>query len=135
MAAQLMAMKAPLRRADSAWMARAKSSLPVPLSPSSSTVASLALPAVLRGAFAQDVWPSREIHSICGFPPGSGADVFVRYYNRRLEGALGGKTIITENKVGAFGNIARFRGGQEDVIPVVWHGESSRVQSSSKAEL
>ena len=72
----------------------------------SGAAASVALPLASRLVSAQDVWPSREIHSICGFPPGSGADVFVRYYNRRLEGALGGKTIITENKVGAFGNIA-----------------------------
>ncbi len=41
-AAQLIAMKAPSRRAESAWIARAKSSLPVPLSPSRSTVASVA---------------------------------------------------------------------------------------------
>ncbi len=41
-AAQLIATKAPSRRAESAWIARAKSSLPVPLSPSSRTVASVA---------------------------------------------------------------------------------------------
>ena len=58
-----------------------------------------------ESAFAEDAWPSREIHSICGFPPGSGADVFVRFYGKKLEDKLG-KTIITENKVGAFGNIA-----------------------------
>ena len=71
----------------------------------SAAAASLALPAISKGALAQDAWPSREIHSICGFPPGSGADVFVRFYNKKLEDKIG-KTIITENKVGAFGNIA-----------------------------
>lgn len=71
----------------------------------SAAAASLALPSISRGAFADDAWPAREIHSICGFPPGSGADVFVRFYNKKLEDMIG-KTIITENKVGAFGNIA-----------------------------
>jgi tripartite-type tricarboxylate transporter receptor subunit TctC len=71
----------------------------------SAAVASVAMPYVSRSAFAQDAWPSKEIHSICGFPPGSGADVFVRFYGKKLEEKLG-KTIITENKVGAFGNIA-----------------------------
>ena len=71
----------------------------------SAALASATLPGLSADLFAQDVWPSREIHSICGFPPGSGADVFVRFYNRRLEAEIG-KTIITENKVGAFGNIS-----------------------------
>jgi tripartite-type tricarboxylate transporter receptor subunit TctC len=71
----------------------------------SAAAASVAMPAISDGAFAQDVWPSRDIHSICGFPPGSGADVFVRFYGQQLQNKLG-KTIITENKVGAFGNIA-----------------------------
>jgi tripartite-type tricarboxylate transporter receptor subunit TctC len=68
-------------------------------------LASVAMPYVSKAAFAQDAWPAREIHSICGFPPGSGADVFVRFYGKKLEDKLG-KTIITENKAGAFGNIA-----------------------------
>ena len=71
----------------------------------SAAMASVAMPYLARTASAQDAWPSREIHSICGFPPGSGADVFVRFYGKKLEDKLG-KTIITENKVGAFGNIA-----------------------------
>jgi tripartite-type tricarboxylate transporter receptor subunit TctC len=50
-------------------------------------------------------WPAREIHAICGFPPGSGADVFVRFYAKQLQDRIG-KTVIVENKVGAFGNIS-----------------------------
>jgi tripartite-type tricarboxylate transporter receptor subunit TctC len=68
-------------------------------------LASVAMPYLSKAALADDVWPAREVHSICGFPPGSGADVFVRFYGKKLEDKLG-KTIITENKVGAFGNIA-----------------------------
>src|SRR5262249_486883 len=71
----------------------------------SAALGSVAMPYVSRAAFAEDAWPSKEIHSICGFPPGTGADVFVRFYGRKLEEKLG-KTIITENKAGAFGNIA-----------------------------
>jgi tripartite-type tricarboxylate transporter receptor subunit TctC len=71
----------------------------------SAAAASVAMPAISSGAFAQGAWPSRDIHSICGFPPGTGADVFVRFYNNALQARVG-KTIITENKPGAFGNIA-----------------------------
>jgi tripartite-type tricarboxylate transporter receptor subunit TctC len=71
----------------------------------SSAAASLAMPLVGNGAFAQADYPTREIHSICGFPPGTGADVFVRFYGKLLQDRVG-KTVITENKVGAFGNIA-----------------------------
>src|SRR4051794_17656266 len=71
----------------------------------SAAAASVTMPALSSGAFAQDAWPSRDIHSICGFPPGSGADIFVRFYGKALQDRLG-KTIINENKTGAFGNIA-----------------------------
>jgi tripartite-type tricarboxylate transporter receptor subunit TctC len=56
------------------------------------------------GAQAQD-YPSREIHVICAFPAGSGADVLVRYFSEKLR-VLAGKPVIVENKVGANGNIA-----------------------------
>src|SRR3954463_9834014 len=71
----------------------------------SAAAASLALPAISTGAFAQDAWPQRDIHAICGFPPGTGADIFVRFYGKMLQERVG-KTVIVENKVGAFGNIA-----------------------------
>jgi tripartite-type tricarboxylate transporter receptor subunit TctC len=62
----------------------------------------VAMPTIAR---AQDGWPSREIHAICGFPPGSGADIFVRYYAKKFQDVIG-KTVIVENKPGAFGNIS-----------------------------
>jgi len=55
-------------------------------------------------AAAQD-YPSRDIRLICAFPPGSGADVFVRFVAERLRPVVG-RTIIVENKPGAAGNIA-----------------------------
>jgi tripartite-type tricarboxylate transporter receptor subunit TctC len=57
-----------------------------------------------RHAFAQD-YPSQDIHLICGFPPGSGADIFVRYFGEKLR-PLTGRNVIVENKVGANSNIA-----------------------------
>ncbi|MDF2118005.1 tripartite tricarboxylate transporter substrate binding protein [Roseiarcaceae bacterium H3SJ34-1] len=67
--------------------------------------ASLAAPALMDSASGQQAWPNRDIHAICGFPPGTGADVFVRFYGKMLQDRVG-RTVITENKSGAFGNIA-----------------------------
>src|SRR5262245_9806111 len=68
-----------------------------------SSLGALAAPALV--ARAQDVWPLRDIHAICMFPAGSGADIYVRYFARKLQEMVG-KTVLVENKVGAFGNIA-----------------------------
>jgi tripartite-type tricarboxylate transporter receptor subunit TctC len=62
----------------------------------------LALP--LAAAQAQD-YPTREIHLICPFAPGSGADVLTRYFAEKIR-PLAGRTIIVENKTGAGSNIA-----------------------------
>jgi tripartite-type tricarboxylate transporter receptor subunit TctC len=59
------------------------------------------LPAVTH---AQD-YPSQDIRFICGFPPGSGADIFVRYFAEKLR-PIAGRTVVVENKVGAASNIA-----------------------------
>jgi tripartite-type tricarboxylate transporter receptor subunit TctC len=70
-------------------------------------VGALALAAALGGvgeARAQE-YPSQDIRLICGFPPGSGADVFVRYFADKLR-PLAGRTVIVENKPGAASNIA-----------------------------
>ena len=61
----------------------------------------LAPPAPAR---AQD-YPTENIHFICGFAAGSGADVIVRFFADKMRPILG-KTIIVENKPGAIGNIA-----------------------------
>jgi len=71
----------------------------------SSIGAALAAPHLSTQVFAQQDWPARDIHSICMFPAGSGADIIVRFYARKLQEATG-KTVIVENKVGSFGNIA-----------------------------
>ena len=56
-------------------------------------------------ALAEDSYPAREVHVIAAYPPGSGADVFTRYFAENMRPFLGG-TIVVENKVGASGNLA-----------------------------
>ena len=56
------------------------------------------------GAAAQD-YPLREIHSICNFTAGSGADIIVRYYSDKLS-KLAGRPVIVENRPGAQGLVA-----------------------------
>jgi tripartite-type tricarboxylate transporter receptor subunit TctC len=53
---------------------------------------------------AQD-YPAKDIHAICNFAAGSGADIYVRYFADKLA-QLAGKTVIVDNKPGALGNIA-----------------------------
>ena len=60
--------------------------------------------AVPTGARAQ-AYPSQDIRLICAFPPGSGADVLVRYFAEKLR-PIANRTVIVENKSGAGGNIA-----------------------------
>src|SRR5262245_66584843 len=50
-------------------------------------------------------YPSQDIRIICAFPPGSGADVLVRYFAEKLR-PIANRTVIVENKSGAGGNIA-----------------------------
>ena len=56
-------------------------------------------------ANAQETYPSREVHVIAAFPPGSGADVYTRYFAENMRPFLNA-TVIVENKVGASGNVA-----------------------------
>jgi tripartite-type tricarboxylate transporter receptor subunit TctC len=54
---------------------------------------------------AAQTYPSADIHLICGYPAGSGADIIVRYYAEKLR-PLTGRTVLVDNKTGAMGNIA-----------------------------
>ena len=67
---------------------------------------SLLSPAVLRAPSvgAQD-YPVREIHVICAYAPGTGADTLVRFLAEKLR-VLAGKPMIVENKPGAGTSIA-----------------------------
>jgi len=50
-------------------------------------------------------YPSQDIHFICAFPAGGGADALVRYFAEKVR-PLTGRNIIVENRPGASGNIA-----------------------------
>lgn len=50
-------------------------------------------------------YPARDIHFICAFPAGSGADVLVRHFAEKLR-PIAKRSVIVENRAGAGGNIA-----------------------------
>jgi tripartite-type tricarboxylate transporter receptor subunit TctC len=63
------------------------------------------LPAGMRGASAQDAYPSRPIHLVVGFTPGASADVAGRMLSQGA-GPILGQQIVVENKPGAGSSIA-----------------------------
>jgi len=60
---------------------------------------------VLPGIANAQAYPVKEIRFVCAFPAGSGADVLVRFFEKKIQ-EVSGKTIITENKPGAAGLVA-----------------------------
>jgi tripartite-type tricarboxylate transporter receptor subunit TctC len=62
------------------------------------------LPLSVPAALAQE-YPAREIHTVCNYAPGSGADLIVRFYSDQLS-KLAGRPVIVENKPGAQGMVA-----------------------------
>jgi tripartite-type tricarboxylate transporter receptor subunit TctC len=62
------------------------------------------LPAMSRASMAQD-YPTRSIHLIVGFPPGTAPDLIARLIGQRLAEQFG-KSVIIENHAGASSNIA-----------------------------
>jgi tripartite-type tricarboxylate transporter receptor subunit TctC len=70
------------------------------------SVALVAAAALAAAAPAKaQTYPSQDIHLICAFPAGSGADVIVRFFAEKLR-SLAGRTIVVENKPGAAANVA-----------------------------
>jgi len=61
----------------------------------------LGLPAIVRA----QAFPSQDVHFICGFAAGSGADIIVRFISEQMRPLLG-RNVVVENRVGALGNIA-----------------------------
>jgi tripartite-type tricarboxylate transporter receptor subunit TctC len=57
------------------------------------------------GSLSAQPYPAQDIHFICGFAAGSGADVIVRFFAEKMR-AMAGRAIVVENKPGAGGNIA-----------------------------
>ena len=64
----------------------------------SSAGAALAAPGIVTTAWSEETWPTREIRAICMFPPGTGADIYVRFFARKLQEArLSGTAIKDEH--------------------------------------
>ena len=66
--------------------------------------ATLALPAVSRGALAQ-AYPSRPVRVVIGYPPGGSADITARLMTQWLSERLG-QSFIVESRPGGGTNIA-----------------------------
>jgi tripartite-type tricarboxylate transporter receptor subunit TctC len=77
-------------------------------------------------------YPSQDIHFICVFPPGSGADVLVRYFAEKVR-PLTGRNIVIENRSGAGGNIGieYVSRAKPDGYTVLVHGASGVAASMS----
>lgn len=71
----------------------------------SGALALLAAISMTAPAVAQDKYPSKEIRFICSFPPGSGADIMVRFFADKI-GKQTGNVIIVENRPGGGGMVA-----------------------------
>ena len=64
-----------------------------------------ALPSLARSAAADDAYPSRPVHVVIGFTPGSAADVVARVL-AQAAGPILGQQVVVENKPGAGSSIA-----------------------------
>jgi len=64
-----------------------------------------ALPSLTRLATAQDAYPSRPVHVVIGFTPGSAADVVARVLSQAAAPILG-QQLVVDNKPGAGSSIA-----------------------------
>ena len=71
----------------------------------SPAIALFTLAVLPAAAQTPDPYPARELHVICAFPPGSGADVWVRFFAEEVR-LRAGKPVLVENRPGANGNIA-----------------------------
>lgn len=67
--------------------------------------AGVALLASLPSAAHSQIYPTRPVRLIVGFPPGGGSDVGARIIANRLS-ELWGQQVIVENKPGAGGHLA-----------------------------
>ncbi len=65
----------------------------------------LAVAAVVAAAAPATAEYGQEIHFVCGYPAGSGADAIVRWYAEKLRPRFD-HPVIVDNKPGAFTNIA-----------------------------
>ena len=63
-----------------------------------------AVPALMRAAWASD-YPTRPVHLVVGFPPGTAPDIVARLVSEALAEKLG-QNVVVDNRAGAASNIA-----------------------------
>ncbi len=77
-------------------------------------------------------YPSQDVHFICAFPAGSGADLMVRFFAEKMR-PLMSRMIIVENKPGALGNISTeyLVRSKPDGHTVLFHGAHGVAAAAS----
>jgi len=90
------------------------------------TAALAAMLAMAPRAAGAQAYPAQDVHFVCAFAAGSGADVIVRFVANKLRPAVN-RPIIVENRPGANGNIATeyVARAKPDGYTVLVHGGSS----------
>ena len=67
-------------------------------------IAVVVLALVASTGAAQEAWPSRPVHVVVPYTPGTGADILARVLGPKL-GERWKAAVVTDNKPGATGNI------------------------------
>jgi tripartite-type tricarboxylate transporter receptor subunit TctC len=75
------------------------------LTTTSSAAAAAGLAGLSVPAFAQQGYPSGDLHFICSFPPGTGPDLITRYFAEKVR-PLANCNIVVENRPGQRGILA-----------------------------
>jgi tripartite-type tricarboxylate transporter receptor subunit TctC len=69
------------------------------------SAAAIAASCVIPGAARAQVWPSKVIKIVCGYPAGGLTDTFARAYGQGLSHGLG-QPVVVDNRSGAGGSLA-----------------------------
>jgi len=76
-------------------------------------------------------YPEKDIHVICGYAPGSGADIITRYFADKLR-AASGRAVIVENRDGALTTIGAtsFKSARPDGYTIMITAGNSTLSSA-----
>jgi tripartite-type tricarboxylate transporter receptor subunit TctC len=99
-------------------------------------IGAVALCAAPFAVWAQTAWPTKPVHFIVPFTPGSGTDIIARTVSERLSTQLG-QTIVIENRPGAGGTIggALVAKAEPDGHTLFVHSSSYTVTPSTYRDL
>ena len=85
----------------------------------------------LPGTAAHAEYPEKDIYVICGYAPGTGADIITRYFADKLR-AVSGRAVVVENKDGALTTIAAagFKSARPDGYTLMITAGNSTLSSA-----